>query len=165
MLLDGIKRAVRRAMADTAKTLERQIKIEAPKDRHALERSIRIIRGRRPEQNGVEITMLFYGKFQSEGFGGKGKYPPVDALMGWVRRKLGITNPAEVRSVAFLVARKLALVGGPGRRAKRPNRFVERAILVAGVELRREFRMRVEQLRLTAPAARLTTGRAAAGAN
>lgn len=33
-----------------------------------------------------------------------GSMPPVDALVDWVRRKLGIDNEAEARSVAFAIA-------------------------------------------------------------
>jgi len=40
-----------------------------------------------------------------------GKWPPRDAIEYWVRRKLKITNDAEVRSVAFLIARKIGTKG------------------------------------------------------
>ena len=43
-----------------------------------------------------------------------GKWPPRDAIEYWVRRKLKITNDAEVRSVAFLIARKIGLKGTKG---------------------------------------------------
>lgn len=39
-----------------------------------------------------------------------GKFPPMDVIRGWVRRKLGIPEE-EVDSVAFLVARKIAEKG------------------------------------------------------
>jgi len=41
-----------------------------------------------------------------------GSFPPVDALEYWVIRKLGITE--DSRSVAFLIARKIARVGTKG---------------------------------------------------
>jgi hypothetical protein len=41
-------------------------------------------------------------------------FPPVDALMDWVKVKLGISSPTEARRVAFLVARKIAARGTQG---------------------------------------------------
>lgn len=41
--------------------------------------------------------------------------PPVDALVPWVRAVLGVT-PDQERSVAFLVARKIARVGTDAKR-------------------------------------------------
>lgn len=49
-------------------------------------------------------------------FGTKPHMPPVDALVPWVRSVLGINGP-EARSVAFLVARKIA---AKGTRAQKP---------------------------------------------
>lgn len=43
--------------------------------------------------------------------------PPVEALQPWVRAVLGISDPKENRSVAFLVARKIAR---DGTKAQRP---------------------------------------------
>jgi hypothetical protein len=43
-----------------------------------------------------------------------GRMPPVKALVPWVRRKLGVGD-AEAQSVAFLVARKIARDGTPGK--------------------------------------------------
>ena len=37
--------------------------------------------------------------------------PPVAALEPWVKAVLGISEPKEIKSVAFLVARKIARVG------------------------------------------------------
>lgn len=42
-----------------------------------------------------------------------GKFPPVDPIRKWVRRVLGITGASQIRSVAFLVARKIARNGTP----------------------------------------------------
>lgn len=39
------------------------------------------------------------------------RMPPVDAIAGWVRRKLGIRDPREARRVAFLIARKIKRSG------------------------------------------------------
>ena len=42
--------------------------------------------------------------------GSRPHFPPPDALERWVRLKLGV-DPAEVRGVAFLIARKISQVG------------------------------------------------------
>jgi hypothetical protein len=44
-----------------------------------------------------------------------GKFPPVEPIRTWVRRVLGITGAAKIRSVAFLVARKIARNGTPAQ--------------------------------------------------
>jgi hypothetical protein len=49
--------------------------------------------------------------------GTKPHFPPVEALIDWVRTKLGITNEKEARGVAFLVARKIAREGTKGAHA------------------------------------------------
>jgi hypothetical protein len=54
-----------------------------------------------------------YGLFVEVGT--RPHFPPPGALDGWVRRRLGITNDREVREVAFLIGRKIARVGTPGR--------------------------------------------------
>ena len=43
--------------------------------------------------------------------GAKPHWPPAAALEGWVKRKLGISDPREAKSVAFLVARAIARRG------------------------------------------------------
>ena len=54
-----------------------------------------------------------YGLFVE--VGPRPHFPPPGALDGWVRRRLGITNDRAVREVAFLIGRKIARVGTPGR--------------------------------------------------
>jgi hypothetical protein len=56
-------------------------------------------------------TPLSYAESREKGT--KPHFPPVEALEDWVRAKLGIA-PAQARSVAFLVARKIAMVGTEG---------------------------------------------------
>jgi len=46
--------------------------------------------------------------------GTKPHFPPVEALIDWVRTKLGIANEKEARGVAFLIARKISRVGTKG---------------------------------------------------
>lgn len=46
-----------------------------------------------------------------------GKMPPIDSLVSWVAKKIA-PAPSKLRSVAFLVARKI------GRKGMKPNDFV-----------------------------------------
>ena len=39
------------------------------------------------------------------------RMPPVDAIAGWVRRKLGVRDREEARSIAFAIARKIQRSG------------------------------------------------------
>lgn len=48
--------------------------------------------------------------------GTKPHMPPVAALVPWVKAVLGISEPKEARSVAFLIARKIAREGTPAKR-------------------------------------------------
>ena len=41
--------------------------------------------------------------------------PPIEAIEPWVKAVLGISDPKEAKSVAFLVARKIAREGTPAR--------------------------------------------------
>jgi hypothetical protein len=43
--------------------------------------------------------------------GSRPHFPPIAPIALWVRRKLGISDEREARSVAFLIARKISRVG------------------------------------------------------
>lgn len=51
-----------------------------------------------------------------------GTMPPPEALYNWVRRKLGVTNEAEIRSVAFAIAQAIK------DRGIQPSQFLRKAI-------------------------------------
>lgn len=51
--------------------------------------------------------------------GTKPHWPPVAPIREWVRKKLGIADRAQIRRVAFLVARKIA------RSGTRPKPFLD----------------------------------------
>lgn len=40
-----------------------------------------------------------------------GTMPPVDPIIGWVRRKLGVRSEAQARSIAFAIARAIKARG------------------------------------------------------
>lgn len=52
--------------------------------------------------------------------GTKPHFPPIAALIPWVVKKLGIGDPKQARTVAFLIARKISKVG------TKPNPYHER---------------------------------------
>ena len=54
-----------------------------------------------------------YGLFVEVGT--RPHFPPPAALLGWVQSRLGISNDRQAREVAFLIARKIAREGTPGR--------------------------------------------------
>ncbi|HEX8184413.1 MAG TPA: hypothetical protein VF747_06670 [Blastocatellia bacterium] len=66
---------------------------------------------------GAVGTPINYGSVLEQGRRAGSRQPPTAALEGWVARKLGIADPKTVRSVAFLVARR---IGERGLPAKRP---------------------------------------------
>ena len=61
---------------------------------------------------GITGSSLIYA--QPVELGTRPHFPPVEALTDWVRLKLGISDEREVRSVAFLIARKISRVGTKG---------------------------------------------------
>jgi hypothetical protein len=64
--------------------------------------------------------------------GTKPHFPPVDALLDWVKIRFGVPE-AEARNIAFLVARKIASKGTEGAF------MLERALDAAEPELDRRF--------------------------
>lgn len=42
-------------------------------------------------------------------------FPPVEALMDWVKARFGTQSEREARSIAFLIARKISRVGTKGQ--------------------------------------------------
>ena len=56
---------------------------------------------------------LIYAPIQERGRQ-PGRFPPSGPIMLWVKRKLGVANPKEIKAVAFLVARKIARKGTSG---------------------------------------------------
>ena len=72
------------------------------------------------DEKGQTVGMVFlappadrYGLFVEVGT--RPHFPPPAALLGWVQKRLGITNDRQAREVAFLIARKIARQGTPGR--------------------------------------------------
>jgi hypothetical protein len=63
-----------------------------------------------------------------------GKFPPIDAILNWIEEK-GITPDISKKSLAFLIARKIARLGTDIFRGRRRGLNVEDEILEARKEL------------------------------
>lgn len=77
------------------------------------------VRGAVQDERGRSIGEVFlappadqYGLFVEVGT--QPHFPPPGALLGWVRRRLGIAAERQVREVAFLIGRKIARQGTQG---------------------------------------------------
>lgn len=68
-----------------------------------------------------------------------GKFPPIDAITLWVRRKLKV-DPKLLKSVGFLVARKIAKKGTKGAFMFREGEKIMRPIVL------RRFRMATQRI-------------------
>ena len=58
------------------------------------------------------FSTSLYGEYRHEGT--RPHWPPPAPIADWVKKKLGITEAKELRSVTFLVQRKIAAVGTEG---------------------------------------------------
>jgi hypothetical protein len=61
---------------------------------------------------GVVASPLAYAAYVE--LGTKPHFPPVEALLDWVKVKFGLTDEADIERAAFLVARKIAAHGTEG---------------------------------------------------
>lgn len=85
-----------------------------------------------------ETSGALYGAryFYQQKFGRKpGKFPPISAILDWIKTK-GIQSDIPERSLAFLIARKIAMSGTDIYQRKREGLNVEEKIK----ELVKEFR-------------------------
>ena len=105
------------AMTEADGKLEAQVKELAPRGASGdLQRSV-IGEERAVGEFGVEglvASPLSYAPPVE--LGTKPHFPPVEALIDWVKAKLGVTGDKEARSVAFLVARKISRRGTQGQK-------------------------------------------------
>lgn len=65
---------------------------------------------------GTVSSPLAYAMVIEEGRRAGARQPPSGALMSWVARKFGLTDPRQIRSAAFLVARSIARRGIPAKK-------------------------------------------------
>jgi hypothetical protein len=101
------------AMTEADLLVEREVKERTPHAHGLLRDSIRGVEtvvGLGVE--GFVGTSLSY--VQPVELGTRPHFPPVEALIDWVKVKLGIQSDREARGVAFLIARKIAAKGTKG---------------------------------------------------
>lgn len=101
-------------LTEMGQLLERTVKEETPLG------ATKLLRGSIfSELRGVPVRELIVSSTQPyappvERGRQPGKFPPLGPIVLWVRRKLGAGSEKEARSIAFLVARKIARKGTPG---------------------------------------------------
>lgn len=117
-----MERETRHAMQASLLLIEADARRGAPQDTRRLSGSITsTIVGTFPTLEGRVGPSVRYGAPVEFGRRAGAKMPPVDALLGWVRRHGGGT-PRQVRSRAFLLARAI------GRRGIRPQPYMGPAL-------------------------------------
>ena len=148
-----LRAAVRRGLERSTELLARAVQdnIRKPPGRKsqavASQTLLRSIRSEVREENGRPIGRVFpgallrpYGLYVERGT--RPHWPPVQALEPWVRVKFSLTRPAEIRSAAWRVARKIAREGTEGRflfqRAAEANRA--QVVSLIEEEIRRALR-------------------------
>jgi len=106
-------RANKSAITEALLLLEREIKDDMPVGAtNTLKGSItHALRGTPVDLSGKVFTPINYA--MSVELGTKPHFPPIDPLTDWVKAKFDIQG-AEARSVAFLIARKIAKKGTKG---------------------------------------------------
>lgn len=67
-----------------------------------------------------------------------GRFPPIDAILNWIHEK-GISSDIPEKSLAFLIARKIARAGTQIFQGRRPALNVQDDILEARKELVKEI--------------------------
>ena len=125
---EDLRRAVERGLDRATELLERAVAAGAQSPTSPLGAASRAPLGelaqslRREvfQDNAITIGRVFlgapadeYGLFVETGT--RPHFPPPAAIEGWVRRRLGITDDRQAREVAFLIGRKIARSGTPGR--------------------------------------------------
>lgn len=111
---DVVRQELLAAMTEADGKLEEQVKELTPRASGGLKSSI--IGEEKVREFGVEGLIgspLNYA--MPVELGTRPHFPPVDALVDWVKLKFGISSEKEARGVAFLVARKISRAGTRGQ--------------------------------------------------
>ena len=118
--------------------VEREAKRKVPVHEGRLRNSITTQISREPRGIiGKVGTKVKYAPFVE--FGTRKHFPPPSALERWVRLKLKVAQD-QVKTVAFLVARKIS------KRGTKPQPFLRPALLESRAFINREIRKAVERL-------------------
>ena len=157
----ALRRAVERGLERATKLLERAVAANARTPLGAattapLGELARSLTREITQEAGRQVGSVFlappadqYGIFVEVGT--RPHWPPPAAIEGWVRRRLGVTSDRQARELAFLIGRKIARVGTPGRflfeRALEENQ--DRIVAILEEEIDSEFRILNSEKRLT----------------
>ena len=105
--LDAVKYAVQRGITEARENLTNDGSISDGN----LRRSItgQAFMDREGVSMGIIGSALKYAPYVE--YGTRPHFPPVSALYDWVRKKLGISGEKLIKSISFLIARKISKVG------------------------------------------------------
>jgi len=97
-----VDKAVKREVLNAATTIQRMARGDAPVDRGTLRREIKF------NHRGLTSTVWSGAKYGREVEEGRkpGRWPNMDSLQGWVKRKIKPANK-RLKSITYLVARKI----------------------------------------------------------
>ena len=122
---EALRRAVERGLERATEVLERAVAAAAQsplgaESRAPLGELARSVRREVFHDNGQTVGRVFLGAPADEygifvEVGTRPHFPPPAAIEGWVRRRLGVTDDRQARELAFLIGRKIARRGTPGR--------------------------------------------------
>ena len=107
-----VARPITRGMRQSGAAIQREESDEAPRGADSkLAGSIAFeVEKRQPFPRWVKIgPTVKYGVWVAKGT--RPHFPPPGSLDRWVRLKLGIGDPQEIKSVAFLISRRMSRVG------------------------------------------------------
>jgi hypothetical protein len=90
------------------------------------------------EDDGGELSGNHYWYFLVNGRK-PGKRPPIDSILGWLQKK-GITADIPLRSLAFLIARKIGKLGTDIYLGRRPGLALPQIIEVRTKDFRKDLR-------------------------
>lgn len=97
--------------------IEREVVARTPINTGTLRDSVYAeVRGASEIQTGKIVAGIGASYASYAELGTRPHWPHLPSLMLWVRRKLGIHSESELRSVTFLIARKIAQRGTKGKR-------------------------------------------------
>lgn len=105
---EKVSEGTKRAVARTLVNIQSDARMRVPVASNRLRSSI-VTRFRSDRMGGVVETNVDYAQYVERGRK-PGRMPPSSALEAWVRTKIS-SSAKEVKSIAFLIARKIGLEG------------------------------------------------------
>lgn len=110
---DVVRQELLAAMLEADQLLLREVKEQTPAATGTLRSSEHAVERVQPfGVQGLVGSSLSYA--EPVELGTKPHFPPVEALMDWVKSRFSVRSEREARSIAFLIARKISRVGTRG---------------------------------------------------